>query len=139
MSADQGKARSGEASGSLSAGLQAAREREGSEPGREERKRGKWHGVQGSLQGSSRRQSGRKQEVAGAGVSWSSTQLLLVTHEEGKSSLQKAPSLWGVFQGKNKTAQILYKSIIGICLKLWKTSGAFLLISKTLNYFYLTL
>jgi hypothetical protein len=93
--------------------------------------------------------SSLKRQEAGGGVEEvqvASTHLLPVSQQRrqvffAKSplALQKAPWLWGVFQGKNKTAQILYKSIIGICLKLRKTSGAFLLISKTLNYFYLTL
>jgi hypothetical protein len=68
----------------------------------EERMRGSGVACRDSSRGSSRRFSGRKQEVASVGVSWSSTHLLPVTHEEDKSSLQKAPWLWGVFQGKTK-------------------------------------
>jgi hypothetical protein len=45
--------------------------------------------------------------------------------------LLKAPWLWKVFQGKTKQHKFWYKSILGICLKLLKTSGAFLKILKT--------
>jgi hypothetical protein len=38
-----------------------------------------------------------------------------------------------------KQHKFWYNSILGICLKLLKTSGAFLLNSKTLDEFYLSL
>jgi hypothetical protein len=45
----------------------------------------------------------------------------------------KAPLDFGQFPGKAKQHKFWYKSILGICLKLLKTSGTFLINSKSSN------
>jgi hypothetical protein len=68
----------------------------------EERRRGSGVACRDSSRGSSRRFSGRKQEVASGRSRVPPRTCSQCPSEEDKSSLQKAPWLWGVFLGNAK-------------------------------------